>query len=70
MSDKAERFRRLRPPASGDLFAHFGIALEPSAEPTEGGPAPVLVAHACPQCGWYVIAEDPSCLVCGRPEAR
>lgn len=69
MADKDDRFRRLRPPTSGDLFAHFGIAIAP-AEPARGESSPVvLVAHACPQCGWYVTAEDASCFVCGRAEA-
>jgi hypothetical protein len=69
MSDKAERFRRLRPPTSGDLFAHFGVQLESSTAPTADGPALVLAAHACPQCGWYVTVDDPDCFVCGRPHA-
>ena len=69
MGDKEDRFRRLRPPTSGDLFAHFGIAIAP-AEPTrDDAAATVLAAHACPQCGWYVTAADPSCFVCGRVEA-
>jgi hypothetical protein len=68
MSGKDERFRRLRPPTSGDLFAHFGVPLEPATAPTREGDAAVEVAQACPQCGWYLTQRDPSCLVCGRAE--
>jgi hypothetical protein len=67
MTDETERFRRLRPPTSGDLFAHFGIALESPAPTIANAPSAVLAAHACPQCGWYVTVEDTSCFVCGRP---
>jgi hypothetical protein len=69
MRDEDERFRRLKPPASGDLFAHFGIVLEP-ARAIEGATSAVLAAHACPQCGWYVTAAETSCLVCGGPGTR
>lgn len=68
MSGKDERFRRLRPPTSGDLFAHFGVALEPTTPPDGESPAPVTVARGCPQCGWYVTECDASCFVCGRAE--
>lgn len=70
MSGKDERFRRLRPPTSGDLFAHFGVALEPAAAPSDAGAPTVTVGRACSQCGWYVTEQDPSCFVCGRPEGR
>ena len=68
MSGKDERFRRLRPPTSGDLFAHFGIAIEPATASVSESPAAVTVARACPQCGWYVTERDASCFVCGRAE--
>ncbi|HET6582291.1 MAG TPA: hypothetical protein VFG69_02565 [Nannocystaceae bacterium] len=68
MSGKDERFRRLRPPASGDLFAHFGVALEPASAPAAESSPVVTLARACPQCGWYVTERDPSCCVCGRAE--
>jgi hypothetical protein len=70
MAGKDERFRRLRPPTSGDLFAHFGVALEPATQPPGEGAAILTVARACPQCGWYVTDHDPSCFVCGRTEGR
>ena len=62
MSARDERFRRLRPPTTGDLFAHFGVALEPPVRETT---PTVLVAHPCPRCRWYVTSEDTQCLVCG-----
>ncbi|HWB74323.1 MAG TPA: hypothetical protein VG755_05195 [Nannocystaceae bacterium] len=61
MSDRDARFRRLRP--DGDLFAHFGIELEPvaSSQPIQRGGA-----IACGRCRWYVRAEETSCPVCGQ----
>jgi hypothetical protein len=62
VSDKDARFRRLR--KDGDLFAHFGIELEPAevAAPTRSE-----AAIACTRCRWYVWRSQTSCPVCGQP---
>jgi hypothetical protein len=64
VSDKDARFRRLAPP-SGDLFAHFGVALEVDAtEPL--APAP-RVAAGCSHCGWFVDVGAGECPICAKP---
>jgi len=63
VSDKDARFRRLAP--SGDLFAHFGVALDVGVvEPTP--PAARAVA-ACSHCGWYVDLATAACPICAKP---
>lgn len=62
MSDRDARFRRLAP--TGDLFAHFGVALE---APTDPSPSPVMrVTTACGHCHWYVDVTDAACPICGQ----
>lgn len=62
MHDPDERFRRLRPPASGDLFAHFGVELEP---PTSGPTTTAALARACERCGWWIAHGEHACDMCG-----
>ncbi|MBK8238153.1 MAG: hypothetical protein IPK74_21705 [Deltaproteobacteria bacterium] len=51
-------------PTTGDLFAHFGVAV-PVAEPSAEAEPASRVAAACPRCGWYVTAVESTCRVCG-----
>jgi hypothetical protein len=60
-----DRFRRLRP-KNGDLFAHFGVAVDPAPAPER---APVVEARGCSQCGWYVSVDAAACPLCGRATA-
>jgi hypothetical protein len=62
VSDRDARFRRLRP--DGDLFAHFGIELEPTSMPE---PSSSAVAIACARCRWYLRRIESTCPVCGLP---
>lgn len=66
MSARDERFRRLKPSTrrNGDLFEHFGVAVEPAGVGSLEQ-VPVQAVHACPTCGWYA---DPStrCDNCGE----
>jgi hypothetical protein len=62
MSDKDARFRRLAP--SGDLFAHFGVAVENAT--TEPSPAAARAMTACTHCGWYVELGSAACPICGK----
>lgn len=60
MSDRDARFRRLAP--TGDLFAHFGVALDPPPGPvTSTGP---VAATRCKHCGWLMLATLHACPVC------
>lgn len=63
MNDRDARFRRLRP-TTGDLFAHFGVAV-PVVEPSAEAEPTSRVAAACPRCGWFVTAAESTCRVCG-----
>ncbi|MCB9716359.1 MAG: hypothetical protein H6712_21030 [Myxococcales bacterium] len=69
MARDGERFRRLRTPATGDLFEHFGVAVTPPL-PEEPPPAAVLAAAVCEHCGWYrplpVRGPCPLCAAPGR----
>jgi hypothetical protein len=65
VSERDERFRRLRPSTrqTGDLFEHFGVEVERGG----GGSidrVPVRAAQACPTCGWYRGLDTP-CDNCG-----
>lgn len=60
MRDKDARFRQLAP--TGDLFAHFGVALDPPAPPLE--PAAPGAATRCKHCGWLVRLTLAACPVC------
>jgi len=60
VSDRDARFRRLRP--DGDLFAHFGIELEPSAAAV---PTSTVAVAICSHCRWYVWRTAASCPLCG-----
>jgi hypothetical protein len=74
VADRGDRFRRLRRPETGDLFAHFGIELEPALpaiEPAiEPRPHEPLDAVGCRTCSWYLPyrRDTPTCPVCGDPE--
>ncbi|MEZ4454686.1 MAG: hypothetical protein R3B09_34865 [Nannocystaceae bacterium] len=48
-------------PATGDLFAHFGVDLVAAPEPAAKR---VLPAAGCPRCGWLCVALP--CPVCGH----
>ncbi len=69
MAPRGDRFRHLRTPATGDLFAHFGV---PAAETPRPGPAAgpqaVVAAAACEHCGWYrALPLAGPCPLCGAP---
>lgn len=53
---------------TGDLFAHFGVALE---APGTRGPRPLVEVVACSHCSWWLSASQvtrhESCPVCGTP---
>lgn len=66
VSHRDARFRRLTP--NGDLFAHFGVALDP---PVAESVAPVVrVAAGCRHCGWFVDVGADACPICGQPAVR
>lgn len=82
VSDRRERFRRLKTgpadavrdrradphDATGDLFEHFGVALDPpdALEPL----TPAVEAAPCRHCGWLVAyrREEKPCIACGEPD--
>jgi hypothetical protein len=63
VSDKDARFRRLAP--SGDLFAHFGVALETAT--VEPSPPAARAVASCSYCGWYVELKSTACPICAKP---
>ena len=54
--------------ATGDLFEHFGVALDPPTAP----PAQTVAVEAAPcrRCGWLLAyrRDEPACLACGEPD--
>jgi hypothetical protein len=78
VAERSRRFRRLRRPDSassgtgttGDLFAHFGVEIEPDRTEAEPDAAAAVVdARPCRTCRWYVMADDAqsSCPICAEP---
>jgi hypothetical protein len=63
VSDRDARFRRLAP--TGDLFAHFGVALEAPTDPST--PPAVRTTTGCAHCSWYVDVTEVACPICGQP---
>jgi hypothetical protein len=54
--------------ATGDLFEHFGVAVEPAVSDE---PLTVAVEAApCRRCGWLLAyrRDEQACLACGEPD--
>ncbi len=62
---RKERFRRVSTQQTGDLFQHYDVVLESSAEPEDPNVvSPILDATPCRTCGWYRTSKQCP-LLCG-----